>query len=134
MSVKDDMMKLVNKKAAQLKRLKKRQVTSKSYVQDVIDFLNEVDQLSKTTLDEVTYYHDIRLSCQRLNEKLKTFDPFVSAEVQWHGDGGGTGWRDWRSFYAEGVVVNWSSEYVLSHPGTDPVEYIDYNRILLEDL
>jgi hypothetical protein len=131
MSVKDDMMKLVNKKAAQLKRLKKRQITSKSYVQDVIDFLNEVDQLSKTTLDEVTYYHDIRLSCQRLNEKLKTFDPFVTAEVQWHNNEGET---DWRNFYAEGVVVNWSSEYVLLHPGTDPVEYIDYNRVLLEDL
>ena len=131
MSVKDDMMKQVNKKAAQLKRLKKRQVSSKSYVQDVIDFLNEVDQLTKTTLDEVSYFHDIKLSCQRLNEKLKTFDPYVVAEVKWIENADTS---DWRQFYAEGVTIYWSPEYSQIHPEADKVEYVDYNRILLEDL
>lgn len=130
MSVKDDVLKLVNKKAAQLKRLKKRQKTSKSYIQDIIDFLDELDQLTTNAIDEISYYHDIRLSCQRLNDKLKTFDPFIIAEVQWHDN---TDITDWRGAYAESVKITWSNEYMLLHPDADPVEYIDYNQILLED-
>jgi hypothetical protein len=130
MSVKDDMMRLVNKKASVLRKIKRRQVTSKSYVEDVINFLDEIDQLSKTTDDQITYYNDIKLACQRLDEKLKTFDSFVYAEVKWH-DSDET---DWRQHYAEGVTITWSNEYITLHPNADPVEYIDYNRLLLEDL
>ncbi len=128
---KDDVMKemmdLVEEKAARLRNIRDDTKQDATYTQEVLKFLNNLDKLTAEAQNELEFYVGMESECKMLQSRLKSFDPYCSATVEWNDT------KDWKELRPLGVKVFWSRYHIKLNPGCEQEEYIDISRLLLDD-
>ena len=122
-----DMLDLVNEKAKRRRDLRDQSQPDSTHVQEVLKFLNSLDLLTAEAKNELDFYVGMEGECKRLKYRLKEFDPYAKALVEWNDT------KDWKELRPTGVRIYWSRYYMNLHPGAQQEEYIDVSRLLLDD-
>ncbi len=131
MSLKYDVMKemmdLVEEKAKRLEGIRDGTKQDATYTQEILKFLNNLDKLTAEAQNELDFYVGMERECEMLFRRLKSFDPYCSATVEWNDT------KDWKELRPLGVRVTWSRYHVRLNPDCEQEEYIDISRLLLDD-
>ena len=129
MSVKDDMMKAVNKKA-EIYRIHQENLRSNDPKGLIFDFLKKADEIRQNAVLEVDFTNDINHIINKLVLYLRRIDN-CCVDVVWNKDETISTWRD---IYPVGVKIIWSEKYLEQNKNKDNELYISIDHLLLEQM
>lgn len=118
---------LIDEKAAKRKAMREGSKEDATHVQEVLRCLNNLDLLAQEATNEVDMHVAMEGQCKMLYSRLRSFDPYVRAKVDWNEP------QDWRDLRPVGIRIFWSGYYLRLHPEANEEEYIDVSRLLLDD-
>ena len=124
---KQDVLDMINKKMKRNKEIKKKTSIDKTYKQDVLLFLERLEDIYASATDPIEFDVLLEQACKILDRELKKEDPYVQAEVNWNNP------KDWRTMRALGVTITWSNYYQNLYPNSHAMEYIDATDLIFED-
>ncbi len=122
-----EIMDLIDEKVKRRKEVREDTKQDATHVQEVLKFLNNLDKLTAEAETEIDFYIGMERECQMLKYRLKNFDPYAKATVEWNDT------KEWKELRPLGVRIYWSQYHMRLHPGTEQEEYIDVSRLLLDD-
>jgi hypothetical protein len=122
-----EVMNLIDEKAKRRKELRDGSQQDATHVQEVLKFLNNLDLLTSEAQNEIDFYVGMERECNMLKHRLKSFDPYAKALVEWNDT------KDWKQLHPIGVRIYWSKYHIRLNPDCDEEEYIDVGRLLLDD-
>ncbi len=122
-----EVMDLIEEKVKRRKELRDGSKKDATHAQEVLKFLNNLDSLAADSMNEIDFYVSMERECSMLKYRLKSFDPYVDAVVEWNDT------KNWRELRPLGVRISWSKYYMKLHPNAEQEEYVDIGRLLLDD-
>lgn len=123
---KKDVLDMIDKKAKQIRDIRKKSSKSRTPKELVLQFLEEVEPIYSIAKSAGEFYAMLDLITKDLDNKMKIIDYGVSMEVEWNGA------EDWRNLRASGIRIRWSKFYQNRY-GVEEEQYIDITTLLLED-
>lgn len=118
---------LIEEKAQRRKDIRAGLGKDATYVQEVLRCLNNLDLLAQESENEVEMHVAMESECKRLFSRLKSFDPYMKAYVEWNDT------KDWKQLRPLGIRLFWSNYFLRLNPDKEQEEYIDVGRMLLDD-
>lgn len=118
---------LIEEKAQRRRDIRAGLDKDATYVQEVLRCLNNLDLLAQESENEVEMHVAMESECKRLFSRLKTFDPYMKAHVEWNDT------KDWKQLRPLGIRLFWSNYFLRLNPDKEQEEYIDVSRMLLDD-
>ena len=122
-----EVMDLIDEKAKRRREQRENTQQDATHVQEVLKFLNNLDLLTSEAQNEIDFYVGMERECNMLKQRLKSFDPYIRALVEWNDT------KEWQKLYPIGVRLYWSKYYKKLNPDCDEEEYIDVGRLLIDD-
>jgi len=90
---------MIKKRIKKSNQLKSRSCKDKTYKQEIIKFLEDLEIVYINASSEVEYSCQLDIACSKLLARLRTFDINVNATIKWNDP------IDWKDLRAIGVTI-----------------------------
>ena len=126
MTIKNDLLKKINKKAQDIRDKRVEAANNKSIEDVVFAFFKNIEDaklLNQGTFYDANVFGSAKIS---LAERIKSFDRGAKVSVEYNTP---EDERSWEDQDVRGVTIWWSQTYIIKH-GVDPSLYIDVSQML----
>ena len=131
MSVRDDILKKINKKADRYREQRAISMGKGDYDKLLVEIIKNIDEMRSKSTNGVDFAAYMDTAYEHLKMKLRRSDPNVIAELIWNHEDMVEEWQDLRIV---GIRIVWSDKWKLEHPNEDGERYLSVDQIWLEGL